>query len=36
MEPNMAPFIAVAWVLSFVSLGGLTAWSWRQYQRRGR
>ena len=30
----MAPFIAVAWIISGVSLAGLTFWSlWRYTQR---
>lgn len=36
IEPTMAPYIALAWIVSGVSLGGLTAWSLWRYQRRDR
>ena len=36
MQPDMAPFITLAWVISGLSLGGLTLWSLWRYQRRNR
>ncbi len=36
MTPDMGPYIAAAWLISALTLGGLTAWALWGYQRRGR
>lgn len=34
MTPDMGPYIALAWSISGLSLGGLTVWSiWRYLSR---
>lgn len=36
MTPNMAPYIALAWIISATTLALLTVWAYRAYQNRGR
>lgn len=34
MQPDMAPYITMAWAVSGASLGALTLWSLWRYTRR--
>lgn len=36
IEPNMAPFIALAWLISASSLGALTLWAAWRFGKRGQ